>query len=271
MRDNVDHEHDLDRPPPVEGAGPFSAWTGGLAGLAALAALGAWAWVVTSQEPGDIPVIAALERGPARTPPEGPDPALTPDRDITVYDAAVAQVRAEPRRTLAPPPPRPTEEDLAPREIAARVNAAAAPAPAGANGPQVTGPVPPSGTGSEAAPASVPVVAARPMHLARRMRAASKEVIAETRALAERAASAPWQIQLGAFREPRVTREQWQLISGTHTDLLQGRALAVQETVSGGETFYRLRVGPFEAEREAANLCAALRARGQQCITAENR
>ena len=308
MRDDVDHDFDLDGADPVPappGPGLFSAWTGGLAALAGLAALGGWAWVVTSQDPGDVPVIAAMERE-VRVRPEGPETGLTPDRDATVYDAAVATVREEREATLAPPPPRPTAEDVAPRAIAAAIGAGqggaedtdpppgpapertverapgddpaaprdGAPAeipPAAEDAAATTGPVPPEGTGSTAAPATGPVVAARPVYLARRMRAASKEAIAETVALAKRAAASPWQIQLGAFRDPRVTREQWQLISGDHADLLQGRALAVQETVSGGETFYRLRVGPFSDARAAANLCEALQARGQTCITAENR
>lgn len=300
MRDETDHEPEAAVPVAASAPRGISAWAGGLAALAVLGLFGGWLWLVTAQDPSEVPVIAAME-GPARVAAEEPESNLTPHRDASVYDAAVASVQRESGgTTLAPPPARPTGEDLAPRQIAAALGAdtdgpapseqrgadlrpdAAPPAPADAPprgddaatpGEPVSprGPVPPADTGSPTAPAAVPVVAARPVHLARRMRAASEEAVAETVALAERAANSPWQIQLGAFRDPRVTREQWQLISGAHASLLGGRALAVQETTSGGETFYRLRVGPFESATEAENLCEALQARGQTCITAENR
>jgi hypothetical protein len=290
MRDDLDHDYDLDGPPgePRSAIPLLSAWGGGLAALAALGAVGWWAWTVTAQDAADVPVIAAMA-GVVRERPSDAGEALTPNRDIASYEAGQGgEAAATPG--YAPPPARPTDEDLAIRDIEALLGLREADpeavadaradeemgVPAEIPGAEQTaalpsGPTPPEGVGSERAPAIVPGAPARPVHLARRMRAASEEAVQETVRLAEAAAASRWQIQLGAFRDPRITREEWQLISGTHASLLQGRALAVQETVSGGETFYRLRVGPFESEAEASNLCEALLARGQTCITAENR
>ncbi len=44
----------------------------------------------------------------------------------------------------------------------------------------------------------------------------------------------------------------------------------MQTTVSGGRTYYRLRVGPFVGMSEAHAVCQALKARGQDCIVARN-
>ena len=65
-------------------------------------------------------------------------------------------------------------------------------------------------------------------------------------------------------------RAKWERIRKANDDILRGRTLAIQTTVSGGTTFYRLRVGPFESGSEARNICQALKARGQDCIVARN-
>lgn len=283
MRDDVDHDFDLDGP--VGRAGPparrMSVWTGAILSLVLAGGGAAWLWTLGTQDPRAIPVIAAMSE-PVKTRPPTDADALTPHRDAQSYEIAAGRDAAT-ATTLAPPPVRPTAQDPTLAEMEASLGVAAADTgvssnedPAGeedAAAPEAEpeGPRPPAGTGSDLAPASAPLVQARPEYLARRMRAASEEAVADAVDLARRAATSPWQIQLGAFRDPRLTREQWQLISGTHDALLDGRALAVQETVSGGETFYRLRVGPFASETEAADLCRTLEARGQTCITAENR
>jgi len=283
MRDDVDHDFDLDGP--VGRVGPparrMSVWTGAILSLVLAGGAAAWLWTLGTQDPRAIPVIAAMSE-PVKTRPPTDAAALTPHRDAQSYELATGGDETT-ETTLAPPPARPGEQDPTLAEMEASLGAAAPDTgaspttdPSGgqdaaAPRPEAEGPTPPAGTGSDLAPASGPLVRARPQYLARRMRAASEEAVADAVALARRAATSPWQIQLGAFRDPRLTREQWQLISGTHDALLDGRALAVQETVSGGETFYRLRVGPFASETEAADLCRTLEARGQTCITAENR
>jgi len=287
MRDELDRDADLDGGPP---AGPspttrgVTVWAGVLVALALAGGIGGWVWTLGTQDPARVPVIAAMA-GPVRERPPPEADALTPNRDIASYESGSAGASEPAETRIAPPPVRPTEEDATlsdieailglreadPATVAAVPPADTGPAPDGTPAEVERVPTPPPGTGSDLAPVASPPAPGRPQYLARRMRAASEEVVADAVALAERAATSPWQVQLGAFRDPRLTREQWQVISGTHAGLLEGRALAVQPTQSGGQTFYRLRVGPFASEAEAAALCEALEARGQTCITAENR
>ena len=89
-------------------------------------------------------------------------------------------------------------------------------------------------------------------------------------ALAARAAASAVQIQLGAFRSRAETEAAWARIYRANEDVLRGRALVLQSTISGGRRFFRLRVGPFRDRIEAQNVCRALQARGQDCLVAVN-
>ncbi|MEM1299589.1 MAG: SPOR domain-containing protein, partial [Pseudomonadota bacterium] len=84
------------------------------------------------------------------------------------------------------------------------------------------------------------------------------------------AAKSRVQIQLAANPDQGAVRKMWDRVRRANEDILRGRALAVQTTVSGGTTYYRLRVGPFKDAAEARNVCQALKARGQDCIVARN-
>ncbi|MEM6422593.1 MAG: SPOR domain-containing protein, partial [Pseudomonadota bacterium] len=79
-----------------------------------------------------------------------------------------------------------------------------------------------------------------------------------------------FQIQLGAYPERSTIELEWSRLSQANNDVLSGRALAVQQTVSGGTTYYRLRVGPFRDGLEASTVCQALKARGYDCLVAIN-
>jgi hypothetical protein len=88
--------------------------------------------------------------------------------------------------------------------------------------------------------------------------------------LALRAASSTVQIQLGAYPDRQRTKSEWTRIYRANEDILSGRALVVQSTISGGRRFFRLRAGPFKDRVEAQNVCRALQARGQDCLVAVN-
>ncbi|MEM8625344.1 MAG: SPOR domain-containing protein [Pseudomonadota bacterium] len=131
-------------------------------------------------------------------------------------------------------------------------------------------PVPPVGVGSELAPAYVPFVRARPADLTLRIaRAQSERAQAETD-LVHEAERSPVQIQLGAFPERQTIEAEWDRLRQANSDVLSGRALAVQQTISGGITYYRLRVGPFRDGHEANTVCQALKVRGYDCLVAIN-
>ena len=109
----------------------------------------------------------------------------------------------------------------------------------------------------------------RPADLLERVRAAQEAASAEEQ-LAERAAASAVQIQLGDYATKDETELEWERIFGSNDDILQGRALVVQPTISGGRRRFRLRVGPFKDQVEARTVCRALTARGQDCLVAVN-
>lgn len=205
---------------------------------------------------GPAAASPALEPAPAPVPlPPQPAPAMAAGTSPTVELAALNPATGD--------APQPVAEGVPVPGALSSVDLAAEP-------PRASGPVPPAGEGSPLAPAGAPAAPTRPFDLARRMAAASKAAVEDRIALSKRAADSPVQIQLGAFLSELQTREQWQLIRGTHAELLHNRMLAIQTTRSGGQLFYRLRVGPFDSRSEAASLCQALEARGQTCIVARN-
>jgi hypothetical protein len=141
------------------------------------------------------------------------------------------------------------------------------------DGAPETAPAPVAAVVTDAAPVGAnlpPLPPARPADLSARIAASVRS--AETRAaeLARRAAESAVQIQLAADPDEQAVRAMWQRISQANQDILHDRQLAVQPTVSGGMTYYRLRVGPFSGTSEAHAVCQALQARGQDCIVARN-
>ncbi len=123
--------------------------------------------------------------------------------------------------------------------------------------------------GTEQAPEASPLTPSRPGDLSQRM-AAARRATSEEFELALRAAASAVQIQLGAFPNLDLTKPEWARIYRANEDILSGRALVVQSTISGGRRFFRLRAGPFRDRIEAQNVCRALQARGQDCLVAVN-
>jgi SPOR domain len=122
---------------------------------------------------------------------------------------------------------------------------------------------------AEASPLA-PLPPARPADLRARIEESVRSAEASAAELARRAAASPVQIQLAADPDEEAVRAMWRRISQANSDILHDRDLAVQKTVSGGTTYYRLRVGPFAGTTEAHAVCQALKARGQDCIVARN-
>lgn len=286
-----------------------STWVGAALSLALMAGMAVWFYRLGTRDASQIPVIRAAE-GPAKERPEDPGGDEAPHQSIRSYevveDGAVPGTAPEPRPELAPDPPAPEPED-GPMETApprARPDAPAlAEAPAAGPLPEpeatvaaldaepgaltdaapepLAAPEPEAPEAEEVvpvsdgpAPAISPRARPRPPGLVERATAAAAEAAAtpdtSAETLAAAAAASRIQVQLGAYETPDMTREMWQRIRGSHGDVLAGRALSVQTTVSGGKTWYRLRVGPFRDGSEARNVCAALQARGQDCIVARN-
>ena len=78
-------------------------------------------------------------------------------------------------------------------------------------------------------------------------------------------------VQLGAYASPEIARSEWTTIGSRFTDFFAGKRLVVQEAVSGGKTFYRLRAEGFEDLADARRFCSALTAKQADCIPVEVR
>jgi hypothetical protein len=73
-------------------------------------------------------------------------------------------------------------------------------------------------------------------------------------------------VQLGAFDAPDQAEAEWQRLTAAHADLLGGRDRTVEQAVTNGRTFYRLRAGGFADLADARRFCVALVANGAACI-----
>ena len=120
------------------------------------------------------------------------------------------------------------------------------------------------------APDRSPFAPRRPRNLTERHKEAAKVAVTEKNDLVAEAARSPVQIQLVADPNRQAVIDLWKKVYRENVDILQGKALSLQSTVSGGVTWYRLRVGPFGSRDEAASVCQALKARSQDCIVSRN-
>ena len=73
-------------------------------------------------------------------------------------------------------------------------------------------------------------------------------------------------VQFGAYDSPEAARGVWDTLDVKFGEFLRGKQRVVQEAVSGGKTFYRLRAMGFADINDARRFCAALVADRQACI-----
>jgi hypothetical protein len=73
-------------------------------------------------------------------------------------------------------------------------------------------------------------------------------------------------IQLGAFATPDLAAAQWDMALARFPAELGPLQRLIQEGVSGGQTFYRLRALGFADMDQTRALCAVLQAAGAECI-----
>ncbi len=280
MRDEFEDDYYVAEDSPRQGwrgrfAERMSIWLGAALALVVIGGRVSWGYRLGQRDASAVPVIRAA-LGPAKMQPDDPGGAEIAYQDITSYTAGDGE-RAPAQFTFAPPPERPAEEDVAmgalpdgeeqtARESAGETGETIAMATTGDAG---AGSGLSAGDGTERAPEASPVAPTRPGDLSQRM-AAARRAISEEAELASRAAASAVQIQLGAFPDRDLTKSEWARIYRANEDILSGRALVVQSTISGGRRFFRLRAGPFKDRIEAQNVCRALQARGQDCLVAVN-
>jgi hypothetical protein len=239
-----------------------SKWIGATLALVLIGGLVVWAYGLGKRDATAIPVIrAALE--PAKVQPDDPGGAVIAHQDITSYNAGDG-AKPPTEFNLAAPPERPAEADVPMGTLTETESGEIEAAVAIANTATV-----PAGDGTEMAPATSIAAPKRPVDLAQRMAAAQQSISAEAE-LTARAMASTVQIQLGAYPDREVTKAEWAKIYEANRDVLSGRALVVQSTISGGRRFFRMRAGPFKDRVEAQNVCRALQARSQDCLVAVN-
>lgn len=244
-----------------------STWIGALLALAVIGGLALWGYRLTQRDASTIPVIrASLE--PAKIQPDTPGGTRIAHQDITSYSAGDGESGSS-RITLAEPPQSPTDADVPMGALQDGGSATALVMTTQTDAGPPAEPAEAAGIGTALAPSVSPAAPVRPANLSQRMSVARQLDTSEAE-LAARAAASAVQVQLGAFPDQSVTRSEWTRIYQLNEDILSGRTLVVQSTISGGRRFFRLRVGPFKDRVEAQNVCRALQARGQDCLVAVN-
>ncbi len=234
---------------------------------------------------------------PAET-PKPPAPA-TPQADAVmapempaveapaapVVEAPVAPVAEAPAAPAAEAPAAPTAQAPA----APTAQAPAAPTAQAPAAPAAEAPVAPSAPATEqlaesAAPVirSEPAVASEPAPAA--TQAVAKPASAEPARPVAAAATAPqsssnsgsaqvaqiasgdYVLQLSSLRSADGAESAWTRIQRNHPDLLGDMSLFVQSAEVNGTTYYRVQTGPFPSRATALDMCAQLKAEGQDCL-----
>ena len=68
-----------------------------------------------------------------------------------------------------------------------------------------------------------------------------------------------------SYDEPAALA-QWARVATAQNDLLDGKQMVIQKALSGGRSFYRLRVAGFVGLDDSRRFCSALLARHTPCI-----
>lgn len=73
-------------------------------------------------------------------------------------------------------------------------------------------------------------------------------------------------VQIGAYPDEARARLEWDKTASRFGALMDGKRRVIESAVSGGETFYRLRVEGFTDIEDARRFCEVLKAEGAECV-----
>lgn len=73
-------------------------------------------------------------------------------------------------------------------------------------------------------------------------------------------------LQLSSVKSEAAAAAEWQRLTAAHPGLLGDRPLALEKAEVQGTTYYRVQTGPFPSREAAAEVCAKLKARNQDCL-----
>lgn len=280
-------------------------WIGAILSVALVVGLSIWAWQLTVRDVSGVPVIQALE-GPMRVPPETPGGTVADHQGLAVNritEGEEAAPAAE-RIVLAPAPLDLEEIDLTSASLPADAGPASAEdtgeetlalidrlleeaqpleplaeSPEAAAGVTESLEAPPARPVIEVISASIPGVSrslrpvGRPEDIVQvasldtRAPATVVAAAAQVTELDAEALSAGTRlVQLGAFDDAETAREEWQRLARLYPDFFRDKDRVVQQAVSGGREFFRLRAHGFDDLSDARRFCTALNAQGAPCI-----
>jgi len=285
---------------PAQGAAPMGVavilnWVGALMSVGLILGMAIWAWQLTVRDVSEVPVIRALE-GPMRVAPEDPGGSITTRQGLTVNRITEGE-EAEPaadRIVLAPTPLDLEEIDLSSASIPEAAEPVApvsgeetqalierlleeavplepvqaAPADTGGSAPvrPVIAVIPSDIPG----PSQSPRPPLRPESLRVAAAAVAAPVAAPAAEIPELDAAAlavgTRLVQLGAFDDAETARGEWDRLSRANPDFFRDKGRVIQQAVSGGREFFRLRAQGFSDLSDARRFCTALNAQGAPCI-----
>ncbi len=281
-----------------DGGMSLATWTGGLVSLALLTGMGLWGYQLLMRDVTGVPVVAAME-GPARVAPDDPGGRTTDYQGLAVNAiAADGPATAPPDAvTLAPAPTGLTDEDTAPglaeAGLSVPVEGDDSVSPTGTDAPSLLDDadilalaqslsVTPVDAPAPAAGAEVPRRDAA--GIVRSPRPPVRPAVERLFPASASATPAPVEdldpaaipvgtrlVQLGAHDSVAAARAEWDRLDARFGDYLSGKRRVVQHATSGGRDFLRLRAEGFSDLADARRFCAALLARGADCIPVEMR
>lgn len=269
-------------------------WGGAALSVALLVAISIWGVKLIVRDVTGIPVVRALE-GDMRVRPEDPGGQLASNAGLSVNEVAAGHGSVQPAQTtiLAPAPIELNADDLGPTTDGAAPLQQPQEVEVALTTDELPDPVP-----------AVSTEAAQLDQLAREISAAVGEALSEDPDAAAPVVDAPGLrrslrpqlriddgrpqaraepivtrevdpasilagtrlVQLGAFDTAEVARNMWGGLETSFADYLRGKDRVVQQTTSGGRTFYRLRAAGFADLSDARRFCSALLAEGVECI-----
>jgi cell division septation protein DedD len=244
----------------------------------------AYQWGVGDEAVVELPVVSA-DPGPDKVKPDDPGGMQIPyqenlvlNRDSEPETARVERLLPPPEVPLppvtpeAPPEEAAAEEAIAEQGAAAEVIAeetaageAALAAPEEAEptatvdlAPAAAEPVPPPPPAEPAPAASAAPAAAETQDTSGSTPAAETKVAEQVGSFA---------LQLASLKSSDAAEREWTRLQKVHPDLMAGLSLIVAEAkVDGVGQVYRLQIGTFQTRSTAADLCAQLKAKKQDCF-----
>jgi len=193
-------------------------------------------------EPLPEPPAAAAPQALPETIPEAPGPADGADADVTEAPDLGPEEGETAEGGIVPPEPKP--EEGARDQIAELLESGPLET---ADGKAEAPEAPAKPEPAEAAPAQTAPAQAAPVQTAK---AVPGDVV----------------LQLSSVKSESAAAQEWKRLQGAYPDLLGKLGLTLETAAVQGTTYYRVQTGPFASRAAAADVCAKLKARNQDCL-----